>query len=85
MLDFELIFFYKFKVKVFDDGVLSFVVFIDVEVFVEDVNDFLFVFVFLVFYVILYLLIFLGIEIIRVSVIDGDILFFVNLIYFIVR
>ena len=83
-LDFESTSFYKFKVKVSDDGVPSLAAFTDVEVFVEDVNDIPPVFVFPVFSAILYLPTFPGTEVIRVSATDGDTLPHTNLTYSIV-
>ena len=83
-LDFESTSFYKFKVKVSDDGEPSLAAFTDVEVFVEDVNDLPPVFVYPVFSAILYLPTFPGTEIIRVSATDGDTLPLTNLTYSIV-
>ena len=83
-LDFESKSFYKFKVKVSDDGVPSLAAFTDVEVFVEDVNDLPPVFVYPVFSAILYLPTFPGTEVIRVSATDGDTFPLTNLTYSIV-
>lgn len=83
-MDFESTSFYKFKVKVSDDGVPSLAAFTDVEVFVEDVNDLPPVFVVPVFSAILYLPTFLGTEVIRVSATDADTLPLTNLSYSIV-
>lgn len=84
VLDFESTSFYKFKVKVSDDGVPRFAAFTDVEVSVEDVNDLPPEFVFPVFSAILYLPTFPGTEVIRVSATDGDTLPLTNLTYSIV-
>lgn len=84
VFDFEMVSSYKFKVKVSDGGVPSFAAFVDIEVFIQDVNDIPPTFIAHTFSATVFIPAFPGAEVVKVSAVDGDSPALTNLSYSIV-
>lgn len=72
VFDFEVVSSYKFKVKVSDVGETSFAAFVDIEVFIQDVNDIPPAFISHTFSVTVFIPTFPGAEVVTVRAVDGD-------------
>ena len=84
VFDFEMVSSYKFKVKVSDGGVPNFAAFVDIEVFIQDVNDIPPIFIAHTFSATVFIPTFPGAEVVKVSAVDGDSPALTNLSYSIV-
>lgn len=84
VFDFEMVSSYKFKVKVSDGGVPSFAAFVDIEVYIQDVNDIPPTFIAHTFSATVFIPTFPGAEVVKVSAVDGDSPALTNLSYSIV-